>query len=277
MSDDGDNPDLDRDEMVHTADPGPDHSRTYRAFRWLSENLLLIASGVGIALFAVASIIGYELPRNLRLIGLCALITIPLVGRPTGKKVRSLLWDPNYVWLVDIDARHMNGGIFRMPGQRFKEWSVEDGQLDWVAPNLAFGKNVDLEGQSVDGCWRGTLSDRELMRTLQAVEECRGQLEDDAKRGFAIEAQAFTIIRNATRKAVLRIVSTFERGTLPDEGEGLTDEIDSAIEQFGLDRKIRAAEDDEAPESDVPGVRVDLDQDLADLAGAGDGGVPADD
>ncbi|WP_367175464.1 hypothetical protein [Haloarcula rubripromontorii] len=277
MSDDQDSPDLDRDEMVHNADPGPDHSRTYRAFRWLSENLLLLASGIGIGLFAIASILGYELPRNLRLIGLCALITIPLVGRPTGKKVRSLLWDPNYVWLVDIDARRMNGGIFRMPGQRFKEWSVEDGQLDWVSPNLAFGKNVDLEAQAVDGCWRGTLSDRELMRTLQAVEECRGQLEADAKRGFAIEAQAFTIIRNATRKAVLRIVSTFERGTLPDEGDGLTDEIESAIEQFGLDRKIRDTEDDESPESDAPGVRVDLDQDLADLAGASDGGVSADD
>ncbi|NLV06113.1 hypothetical protein GOC83_08225 [Haloarcula rubripromontorii] len=277
MSDDQDNPDLDRDEMAHNADPGPDHSRTYRLFRWLTDNLLLIASGIGIGLFVVASVIGYELPRNLRLIGLCAVITIPLVGRPTGKKVRSLLWDPNYVWLVDIDARHTKGGIFRMPGQRFREWSIEDGQLDWVSPNLAFGKHVDLEEQTVDGCWRGTLSDRELMRTLQAVEECRGQLEEDAKRGFAIEAQAFTIIRNATRKAVLRIVSTFERGTLPDEGEGLTDEIDAAIEQFGLDRKIRAAEDDEAPESDVPGVRFDFDQDLANLAGAGDGGVSADD
>ncbi|AHB64488.1 hypothetical protein HISP_00160 [Haloarcula hispanica N601] len=277
MTDDENNPDLDRDEMAHNADPGPDHSRTYRLFRWLTNNLLLIASGVGIVLFVIASILGYELPRSLRLIGLCALVTIPLAGRPTGKKVRSLLWDPNYVWLVDIDARHTKGGIFRTPGQRFREWSVEDGQLDWVSPNLAFGKNVDLEAQTVEGCWRGTLSDRELMRTLQAVEECRGQLEADAKRGFAIEAQAFTIIRNATRKAVLRIVSTFERGTLPDEGEGLTDEIDSAIEQFGLDRKIRAAENDESPESDVPGVRIDLDQDLADLAGAGDGGVPADD
>ncbi|KAA9399398.1 hypothetical protein Har1130_14580 [Haloarcula sp. CBA1130] len=277
MTDDRSNPDFDRDEMAHNADPGPDHSRTYRLFRWLTDNLLLMASGVGIVLFVIASILGYEFPRSLRLIGLCALVTIPLVGRPTGKKVRSLLWDPNYVWLVDIDARRMKGGIFRMPGQRFKEWSVEDGQLDWVSPNLAFGKNVDLEAQTVDGCWRGTLSDRELMRTLQAVEECRGQLEADAKRGFAIEAQAFTVIRNATRKAVLRIVSTFERGTLPDEGEGLTDEIDSAIEQFGLDRKIRAAEDDESPEADVPGIRVDFDQDLADLAGAGDGGVSADD
>ncbi|MDS0276451.1 hypothetical protein NDI85_01365 [Halomicroarcula sp. S1AR25-4] len=275
MSDE--NPDLDREEMRHNADPGPDRSRTYRAFRWLSEHLLAIGAGVGIVLFVIASVLGYDLPRNLRIIGLTGLITVILIGRPTAKKVRSLLWDPNYIWLVDIDARRTKGGIFRMPGQRFREWSVEDGQLDWVSPNLAFGKRVDLAEQTVEGCWRGTLTDRELLRTLQAVEECRGQLEDDAKRGFAIETQAFAIIRNATRKAVLRVVSTFERGTLPDEGEGLTDEIDSAIEQFGIERKIRRSEEDDSPESDIPGVRIDLDEDLADLAGAGDGGVPADD
>jgi len=273
-SDPDDSPDRDR---TSNANQQPERSRWFRAFRWLTENLTLLASGVGIGLFVLASIIGVELPRNLRIIGLSALVIVPIAGRPTGKKVRSLLWEPRYVWLVDVDARYTKGGIFRVPGQRFREWTITDGSLDWVSPDLAFGKQVDLEAQTIEGTWRGTMSDRELMRTLQAVEECRGQLEEDAKRGFAIEAQAFTIIRNATRKAVLRIVSTFERGSLPDEGEGLTDEIDSAIEQFGLERKIRNTEDDETTESDTPGVRIDFDQDLADLSGAANGGVPADD
>jgi len=269
-----DSPDRDR---TSNANQQPERSRWFRAFRWLTENLTLLASGVGIALFVLASIVGFELPRNVRVIGLSALVIVPIAGRPTGKKVRSLLWEPRYVWLVDVDARYTKGGIFRVPGQRFREWTITDGSLDWVSPDLAFGKQVDLAEQIVEGTWRGTMSDRELMRTLQAVEECRGQLEEDAKRGFAIEAQAFTIIRNATRKAVLRIVSTFERGSLPDEGEGLTDEIDSAIEQFGLERKIRNTEDDDTDESDTPGVRIDFDQDLADLSGAANGGVPADD
>ncbi|MFC6976525.1 hypothetical protein ACFQL1_20490 [Halomicroarcula sp. GCM10025709] len=98
------------------------------------------------------------------------------------------------------------------------------------------------------------------MRALQAVEECRGQLEEDAKRGFAIESQAFTIVRNATRKAVFRIVETFEKGTLPDEGESITEEIDGAVERFGLERLIRHAETDDSPESDVPGVSVNIEQ-----------------
>lgn len=281
MTDDNSSPDgpardLDRDETHQ--DSGADQpvrSRTYRLFRWLSENLLLVGSGIGILLFVVASILGYNPPRNLKLIGLTALITIPIVGRPTGKKVRSLLWDPNYIWLIDLDARYQKGGIYRTTSQRFREWTVTDGALDWLTPNLAVGKNVDLAGQTVEGTWRGTLSDRELLRALQLVEECRGQLEDDAKRGFAIEAQAFTIIRNATRKAVMSIVSTFERGTLPDEGEGVTDEINAAIEQFGLERKIRRSEDDDEPTSDVPG--VNLDPGLDDLAGAAEGSATADD
>jgi len=266
-----------QDRTGYNDTPSTERSRWFRAFCWLTENLLLVASGLGIGLFVIASIIGFELPRNLRIIGLTTVIIVPIVGRPTGKKVRSLLWEPNYIWLVDVDARYTKGGIFRIPGQRFREWTVTDGSLDWVSPDLAFGKQVDLGEQIVEATWRGTLTDRELMRTLQAVEECRGQLEEDAKRGFAIEAQAFTIIRNATRQAVLSIVSTFERGSLPDEGEGLTDEIDSAIEQFGLERKIRETEDDDTAESESPAVRIDFDQDLADLSGAANGGVPADD
>jgi hypothetical protein len=272
---DGENPDRDRDEMQHNTDPGPDRSRTYQAFRWLSENLLAVAAVSGFALFVLSTILGVEYPRTLRIMGVAVFASLLFVGRPTASKVRSLLWDPNWIWLVDIDARKTTGAIYRLPGQQFREWTVENGDLDWVRPNLCFCKNVDLEAQTVEGCWRGTLTDRELMRSLQAVEECRGQLEQDAKRGFAIEAQAFTIIRNATRQAVLRIVSTFERGTLPDEGEGLTEEINDAIEQFGIERKIRDTETDDNPDSEVPGVRVDLDEDLADLATA-NGGVADD-
>jgi len=80
---------------------------------------------------------------------------------------------------------------------------------------------------------------------------------------------------------VLRIVATFERGTLPDEGDGLGDEIDAAIEQFDLERKIRRDEDDDAPTADVPGLDIDLDDHLEDLPTAGrsveQGGVADDD
>lgn len=268
--------DQDRDEMALQADLGPDRSLTYRATEFLVEHLLTVLAGVVLVGFAVTSVLDVDVPRSVRLIGVVAAVTTPLVGRPAGKRVVGMLWDPSFVWLVDLDARRFDAGIYRIPAQRFREWDVTDGSLDWVTPHLAFGKNVDLVNSTVEGCWRGTLSDRELMRSLQAVEECRGQLEDDAKRGFAIESQMWTIVRGATRQAVMRVVSTFERGTLPDEGEGITEEIDSAIEQFGLERKIRQTEQDDSPAADVPGADLDVDP-LADLDDAPEGGAPADD
>jgi hypothetical protein len=272
--------DLDRTELHQDSGPAqPTRSKTYRLFRFLVEHTMSVVAGVALLVFLVSAVLGYELPRSVRVIGLAFGLALIGVGKPTANKARDLLWDPNLIWIVDLDTKDdSNGGIYNVPSQRFREWTVEDGSLDWVTPTLAFGKHVDLAAQSVDGCWRGTLSDRELMRSLQAVQECRNQLEADAKRGFVIESQAFTIIRNATRKAVMSIVSTFESGTLPDDGEGLGAEIDSALEQFDLERKIDIDEDDQAPDADVPGATLDFEGDLSDLADATQtGGASADD
>lgn len=250
--------DLDREETADNTGPEPDYSRTFRLFRWVTEHGLLVLSGVGAGLFVVASFLGVQVPRNLRIIGLSTLITLPLVGRPVGKKAKSLLWDPSYIWLVDIDARHTTGAIYRTTSQRFREdWSVTDGELDWWTPNLAAGKSVDLEAQTVEGTWRGTLTDRELLSALEAIKECRDQLEEDAKVGYKFEMHGFGIIRRATIRAVRRIVRTFEKGTLPNQGDEFTAEIDAVLEDFDLERKLDSLDEDDDPVSDVPGVDAD--------------------
>lgn len=250
--------DLDREETADNTGTEPDHSRTFRLFRWLTENALLLVSVVGIGLFVLASFLDVAIPRNLKIIGLSALITLPLVGRPVGKKVESLLWDPSYIWLVDIDARHKTGAIYRTTSQRFRDnWEVTDGSLDWWTPNLAAGKQVDFEEQTVEGTWRGTLTDRELLVAIEAIKECREQLEEDAKKGYKFEMHGFGIIRRATIRSVRRVIRTFEKGTLPDEGDAFTTEIDDVLEDFDLDRKLEAIEDDADPVSDVPGVDAD--------------------
>jgi hypothetical protein len=243
-----------------STDDAPELSRSSRFVAWLSDNLLLVASVVGLGGFVLTSMLGYEFPRNLRVIGIAALLTMPFVGRPLGKHIKAMLWNPSYVWLVDLDARREDGAIYRMPAERFREWDVVDGQLDWLSPELAIGKNVDLEAQRVEGTWRGTASDRELLRAKEAIKEIRGQLEKDAQRGFAIESQAFVIIRNTTRRAVRSIVETFENGTMPDTGDGLNDEINSAISEFGITRKV-APEDD----ADDDGATGTLEVDFGDL------------
>lgn len=263
--------DLDRDETHQDSGTTPDRSRTFRFFSWFSENLLKIVAVTGLALFVLGSFLGVSIPRNLSLIGLSALLSLGFVGAPTGKKVKAMLWDPNYVWLVDLDARVRTGGIWRMPSQRFREWEVTDGELDWWTPNLAAGKNVDAEEQTIEGVWRGTLTDRELMVALENVKRCRETLEKRAQKGDVFEATGFIIIRNAVSKVVNHVRRTFEAGTLPDDGEALTEEIDSAIEEFGIDRSLDdLVDDDEDPTNDVAGLDAELADRVLDRDDAGD-------
>lgn len=275
MSDSAD-PDRDREELADQADPQPERSRTYRFMRWLGDHTLHVIAGVALTLFAATAIFEWSIPRSARIIGLSFGIFLVLLGRPVAKKAKDLLWDPNLIWIVDIDAAgETDEGIYNVPSQRFREWSVEDGSLDWATPNLAFAENVDLEAQQAEGTWRGTMSGRELMQSMQAVRECRGQLEKDAKRGFAIEAQLWQIVQSATRSAVRRVNETFKEATLPDHGDGISAAIDDSLEQFGVEDSLVDSDDDD-PESDVPGVSLEFD-DLSDLADSVDGGAPSDD
>lgn len=261
--------DLDRDETAQDTGTEAPRSRLFRAARYLAQNFVRIIGTLLVALLLVTTWAGYDVPRNIRIIGIAAGIVAVLIGQPVASRVVSWLWEPSYVWLIDLDAQIQKGGIYRVPIQRFREWDVRTGTLDWLSPNLAVGKDVDLIEQAITGTWRGTMSDRDLLRALEAVKECRGRLEDDAKRGFKIETHAHGIIRRAVHKATLRLVSTFERGSLPDKGEGLTEEIDDVLEEFDLERGIRRAESDDSPVSDVAGLDTDLDPDLEDLATAG--------
>lgn len=239
----------------HDQNTEPERSDTYRLLTWAVDNLMLLLGGLILVIAVGASVFDWTLTRGSKIILMFTGGSLLIVGRPVGQKARDLLFDPRELYLIDVDARYAEASIYRMPSQRFTDWTVDDGSLDWVSPGLAFGKNVDAEAQTVEGCWRGTLTDRELMRALANIKECRGQLEDDAKRGFAIEAQAWAIIRNATRKTVMSVVNTFEEGTLPDRGDGVGSAIDDAISEYDLDERMRDFDDDLSPDGqqDVPG------------------------
>jgi hypothetical protein len=279
--------DLDLGEL-HRQNTDPDHSTTYRVFAFLVDNALLVVGGIALAAFALLAILDTSIPRWVRMVGVPAALTLVFVGRPVGRKAKSMLWDPSEIWLVDLDALETGGAIYRGPSQRWDDWSVEDGQADWATPSLAFVKNVDVEAQTCEGCWRGTLSDRQLMQALQQVYICRQMLEEDAKKGFAVDAQAWIIVRRATQNAVMSVIQSFEDGSLPDEGDGISEQIDEAIEQFDIENKIRQTRRDSEPETDREGIEQvsDLDdlqasdvteQDLAQAASAARNGSGADD
>lgn len=229
--------------MRDTPEPRPDPPRHAKILDWLHGHVPELVAG-SLALVGVSMIVGFDLkvPRFWYVFTVAAVALSPL-GFMVGNKVVSWLYNPSWVYLIDLDARVLDGGIYRLPLEDFRELEILDDDefvnstydLTQLSPNLYVGKQVDLEDMTVVGTWRGTLDDRELTRALRAVHECRGQLQDDAQRGFILETSVFVVVRRATRNTVERIVELFEDGSLPDSGAGIDRAIDQELESFGLD------------------------------------------
>jgi hypothetical protein len=225
--------------------------------------------GIGALGLAWASYknVALTLPREVKLFGLTLVILLP-AGWMVASWVMSQLWDPNHIYLLDLDARYTDGALYQFPFEQFHSLDVTQGHLDEVTSSLYIGRDVDLDEMTVSGTWRGTLDDRELLRALHTVYECRGQLEDDARIGFALETSAFTIVRNAVRQTTRTVVRTFEKGTLPDEGEGVNQAIDDAIEKFDLEEHIEdEIESDLEEASTDPEILEQQQRDRADRGG----------
>lgn len=226
--------------------PDVEHDNKPRPLKlvdWLKTKIPQLIAGTAL-LGAAAAVFGFniEVPRFWRVAALAGVFMAPL-GLATGKQVIAWLYNPSYIWLVDLDARELDGGIFRFPEDDFRELQVLDDDefinqsydITQLAPSLYVGKSVDLDDMTVVGTWRGTLDDRELAKALRAVYECRGQLQDDAQEGFILKSSAFVVVRRATRNTVESIIETFHDGALPDSGDGIQRAIDSELEDFGLD------------------------------------------
>ncbi|WP_256412386.1 hypothetical protein [Halorubrum rubrum] len=228
--------------MRHEPQTRPEEPRHRKIVAFLRGYVPELVAGS----FLIAAVVVYfgfdvTLPRFWYVFVLAALALSPL-GFFVGQKVTSWLYNPSWVYLIDLDARVLEGGIFRLPLEDFRELQVLDDddfinttyELTQLSPNLYVGKQVDLEDMTVVGTWRGTLDDRDLARALRAVHECRGQLQTDAQRGFILETSAFTVVRRATRNTVERVIEVFEDGSLPDSGDGIGRAIDQELEEFGL-------------------------------------------
>lgn len=248
--------------MNGRTDPARPQSKFELLLGFFQARFLSIV-GVALLLGGIAAILGLDLdiPSHARRAGLAALVVAP-AGFFTGKYILSIFPGASAVFLLDIDAREIDGALFRFPYDDFVDLEVTNGDLCQLTPRLYVGKEVSLEEMTAKGTWRGTLDDVELLRALHKIDECRGTLEDYAKRGFTIETQAFTIVRQAVRRATKTVVQTFEEGTLPDDGDSIGDEVDAALEQYDLESELDAVDPDSDP--DRPRDRADLEDDLGD-------------
>jgi len=237
-----------------------DRSRLWRVLSWLRNNKLEAAGITGILAFALTVLLEVPIPRPVHIGLLGVLVAIFPADKPA-KKIVSMLWDPSIIYVVDVVAeRPDHGGVYRFSSQQFRDAvHVESGSLDWVSPWLAFGRDLEIDDGSpesieratINGVWRGTLSDRQLMTALSAVQRCRAQLYRDAQVGFEVDAQLWIVVRNAVKDAVETVTETFERGSLPDDGDGVTAAVDDALEDANLAR--RDDDDQDTPIDDLPG------------------------
>ena len=217
-----------------TADEKPRPSKFELTLDLVRDRFWSIVA-VGIGVIGVGLLVGFEfeIPRFWKIAGAAAIAMAP-VGYLTGNKVVEWLYNPSWIWLLDLSAADEKGGLYRFSESDFRDVEVLDGQLDRLAPGLYAGKRVQKDEKKVAGTWRGTLTDRELLVSLRKVRECRGQLEEDARKGFVLRSSAFTIVRRAVRDTTMSVVETFERGTLPDDGSAMTEAIDAELEEFGI-------------------------------------------
>lgn len=227
------NPDNPNDDGLEDEEP----PRTARLLLYVRQNPVQVGALALLGAVLSSMLLGVTLPRWARVgvpIGLAAYLS---VGRWVRNTVLDLLPEQAPVYLVDLDSStaQADSALYAVPLDRWPEWDVRDGSLDRVHPRLVFGRDVDLEAQEATGTWRGSATDRELETTVRAIRQIREQLEADAKAGLEVEQNGWVIVRNGLVDALETVGEVFQKGTLPDEGDGIADAIDDALEQAGLD------------------------------------------
>jgi len=108
------------------------------------------------AILLVVGVIGFLALRTLTdwspdrgtMIACVALVASIPFGFMTGTVSRSLFATTDWVYLVDLDARVLDGAVYRMPSADLAEFEVISGQLTDLSPTLYVGKQVDLEART---------------------------------------------------------------------------------------------------------------------------------
>lgn len=241
------------DEPVNPHGQPPRSPRWHEsAERFLTQNFWRL---VGIALIGAAVLLYFDVqlptepPRWAHTVFWTAVLGSPLAYVLASKTVE-MLFDPYGVILLDIDARDKDVAIYNIPEKRWQEVTVTDGDVMRLeaAQTVYSGRNFDPEELTVEGTWRGSMNDYELLQEQAKITQLRGRLTNQAKRGFAIETHAWMVVRSAVQDAVRSVTKTFEAGTLPEGGDSINRAIEAAIDGFDFDNLSEAEPDDEPEE-----------------------------
>jgi hypothetical protein len=145
--------------------------------------------------------------------------------------------------LLDYNAENDQLAIWELPAPSWRELEVTENELHPIqaAEPTWEGRNYDPDTNEVEGTWRGSATDLELVESREQINEIRNDLEAMAKEGLTIRVKQSSIVRGAVREICMAFIADFEAETLYS-GEELEGRIDEAIDHWDLDENQQEQE-----------------------------------
>ena len=221
----------------------PDQPDDLRAIllrdRWKIIILVTVVGGGGYWYFDPT------IPRPVRLFAI-AFAAAAVLGYVPAIRIVDYLYRPSHTHLVDFDAETDRLRIWKLTPAQWRDLEVRNDEIYplQAAEPCWEGKNYDPEENTIDGTWRGSATDLELIESREAINDVRHQLEDMAKQSLTIRVKQSTLVRNAVSDIVMSFLSSYESETIYD-GEELQQQIDEAIEHWELEDHRTQVELDE--------------------------------
>lgn len=229
--------------MTDAKPPAPDVTPGTDAIReTLAENKRLIG-------LSMVALIGYFALTDAKPTVPTAWIVVVVFGAVAaaggwfaGKKVVAWLWEPNWRYLLDIDARQDPIALYRLTPEKFGRMNVIKGELKrWDAKYPVYTcQNYDSEMNICMATWMGSAEDLELLQERERIDEVRESLEKEAQKGLTTRMRASSAVREAVGSITNGMLEAIESSTFDQEGD-LEQAIAEAVEKYDLEAEIEAA------------------------------------
>jgi hypothetical protein len=141
----------------------------------------------------------------------------------------SWLWNPFPYFVVDLDAETSYFALYRLSEKSFKQMEFTEGQPFVLAPKVISVRNYDIEENTAEGTWRGSMDDLKLARKLENVEMLKEDLENLAKRGLSYRSKYTKIIYDSVTRIHTAFLIDFETEVFKS-GEVVQDSIRESID-----------------------------------------------
>jgi len=194
-------------------------------------------------------------------VGLVAALGGLLLAWGPATKIVNWIYDPPEVHLLELDARETDIALYKLSPQQFADMTVVHDELYrmhgevevWCCRAYVPDRNTAI------GTWMGSASDMELVRERERIEEIRGTLEDEAKKGVRLRMQLSSIVRDAVGRITNDFIKTYEGETIY-AGDRIGDAVDDALDEYELDSPGNDPETPDAQEEtgkEATGEKVD--------------------